>query len=81
MHISTSTPFQPLVLHAGFNNTSFNGTNGGRPMLLDGNIVLCSRSEAGGGGSFDGALTSLSLYDSFLNMTEVQELYNMVRSC
>ena len=48
-------------------------------MLLDGNIVLCGRQGAGGGGKFDGSLSSLSLYDSFLNMNEVQALYNMVR--
>lgn len=63
---------------AGLNNASFYGTNGGRPMLLDGSIVLCGRSDAGVNGSYDGALSSLSLYDNALNSSEIQQLYNKV---
>lgn len=57
---------------AGLNNALFYGTNGGRPMLLDGSIVLCGRSDAGVNGSYDGALSSLSLYDNALTSSEIE---------
>jgi hypothetical protein len=40
-------------------------------MLLDGNVVLCVRSDDPGGRHFDGQLAHLGMYDTFLNATQV----------
>ncbi len=45
--------------------------DGGDPMLLDGNVVLCVRSDDPGGRHFDGQLAHLGMYDTFLNATQV----------
>ena len=66
--------------YAGLNNTSFNGVNGGRPMLLDGDIVLCGHSDAGVNGSYDGALSSLALFDMAFNASKIELIYNEVLS-
>ena len=52
---------------------------GGGPMNLSGNIVLCSRdSLAIDGRFFSGSLAHLSLFDTALNSTEVYALYESV---
>ena len=64
-------------MYAGWNGELFNGSNGGRDMLLDGNIVLCGSSDpAVANRSYDGALTSLSLFDTALLPTAIEGLYN-----
>lgn len=66
-----------LSLCAGGNGALFNGSNGGRDIVLDGNIVLCGRADpAAGNRSYDGALTSLSLFDTALLPAAIEDLYN-----
>ena len=50
-------------------------------MLLDGNIVLCGRSDPAVNRSFDGALASLSLYDVALDSTEIEAIYDQASQC
>lgn len=49
-------------------------------MLLDGNIVLCGHSDAGVNGSYDGALSSLAIFDAAFNASDIEFLYNQVMS-
>ena len=49
-------------------------------MLLDGNIVLCGHSDAGVNGSYDGALSSLAIFDAAFNASDIEFLYNQVVS-
>ncbi|KAL4430893.1 hypothetical protein ABPG75_006149 [Micractinium tetrahymenae] len=52
--------------------------DGGDPILLDGNPVLCARSDDPSGRHYDGQLAYLSLFDSALDEGQVQELYETV---
>jgi hypothetical protein len=45
--------------------------DGGDPILLDGNVVLCVRSDDPEGRHYDGRLAYLGLYDVALNETQV----------
>ncbi|GAB4817823.1 hypothetical protein N2152v2_004869 [Parachlorella kessleri] len=51
---------------------------GGGPMLLSGNVVLCSRADADTQRHFDGQLAYLGLYDTALNEVEVGALFDQV---
>ncbi|EFN59099.1 hypothetical protein CHLNCDRAFT_137883 [Chlorella variabilis] len=52
--------------------------DGGDPMLLDGNVVLCVRSDDPGGRHYDGQLAHLGLHDTALDETQVGLLYSEV---
>ncbi|KAI3433616.1 hypothetical protein D9Q98_003425 [Chlorella vulgaris] len=52
--------------------------DGGDPMLLNGNVALCVRSDDPSGRHFDGTLAYLGLYDVALNDTQVELLYSAV---
>ncbi|KAL4426385.1 hypothetical protein ABPG77_004679 [Micractinium sp. CCAP 211/92] len=52
--------------------------DGGDPILLDGNPVLCARSDDPSGRHYDGRLAYLSLFDSALAEGQVRELYETV---
>lgn len=45
--------------------------DGGDPLLLDGNVVLCSRSDDPAGRHYDGRLAYLSLYDTALDDVQI----------
>ena len=64
---------------AGPNMTSaFPGTDGGRPMMLDGKIVLCTHSDPSLPRHYNGGISQLSIYDTGLNPEQVQALFNQV---
>lgn len=45
--------------------------DGGDPMVLDGDVVLCARSDDPSGRHFDGRLAYLGLYDAALEEGQV----------
>lgn len=49
--------------------------NGGNPMNIDGRITLCGRSNLLQGRFYDGRLVQLSIFDSALSPTAIQQLY------
>lgn len=46
--------------------------DGGNPLLLDGDVVLCARGDDPAGRHFDGRLAYLSLYDVPLHADQVE---------
>ena len=60
------------------NGVLFTSNDGGRPMRLDGNIVLCDHSDVNFPRGYNGALRQLSLYDSGFNQEQVYALYQQV---
>ncbi|PRW58639.1 hypothetical protein C2E21_2984 [Chlorella sorokiniana] len=52
--------------------------DGGDPILLDGNVVLCVRSDDPTGRHFDGRVAYLSLFDEALDDSQVSALYGAV---
>jgi hypothetical protein len=70
-HTAAPVPFQSLhtFLLAPFPALQIDG---GDPMLLNGNVALCVRSDDPSGRHFDGTLAYLGLYDVALNDTQVE---------
>ena len=68
------------VLKGSETSSAFPGTDGGRPMMLDGKMVLCSHSDPTFNRHYNGGIAQLSIYDSALQPAEVRALYNQV-SC
>ena len=61
------------VLAAGFMSL-----DGGNPMNLTGNIILCGRSEGDAARGYDGQLAELTIFDSALTATQIEALYYTV---
>ena len=59
----------------------FPGNDAGRPMQLDGKIVLCGHSDTTFPRNYDGAISHLSIYDNALNETQVLALFHQVFPC
>ncbi|DBA77316.1 TPA: hypothetical protein ACH3X2_000838 [Trebouxia sp. C0005] len=66
--------------YAGADGSVFTGSDGGRPMQLDGQIVLCDHSDSTFPRNYDGALSHLSIYDNALNYSQVLALFHQVCS-
>ncbi|DBB09176.1 TPA: hypothetical protein ACH3X3_007776 [Trebouxia sp. C0006] len=62
--------------YVGANGSVFTGSDGGRPMQLDGQIVLCDHSDSTIPRNYDGALSHLSIYDNALNYSQVLALFH-----
>ncbi|KAL3149191.1 hypothetical protein ABBQ32_002019 [Trebouxia sp. C0010 RCD-2024] len=68
------------------NTTVLAGPDGGRPMMLDGKVVLCSHSDATfsangsisapGSRHYNGGISKLSIFDTALSPLHVQALHN-----
>ena len=66
-------------MHAGPNmSTIFPGTDGGRPMMLDGSIVLCTHLDTTFSRHYNGGIAHLSIYDAALAFVDVRALFNQV---
>lgn len=48
--------------------------DGGRPMAIDGPLVICDRADHMPGRTFDGSVAQLSIYDAALTETDVRAL-------
>lgn len=59
----------------------FAGTDGGRPMMLDGRMVLCSHSDPTFSRHYNGGISQLSIYDTALGSAQVEAIYNQVSRC
>jgi hypothetical protein len=51
--------------------------DGGSPILLNGSIALCARSDLDAARFFSGRLAALSIYDVALNSIQVANLYGL----
>ena len=56
----------------------FTGSDAGRPMHLDGKIVLCGHSDSTFPRTYNGAISHLSIYDNALNETQMLALFHQV---
>lgn len=71
------------------NTSVLAGPDGGRPMMLDGKLVLCSHSDpifsangsmsAPGSRHYNGGISKLSIFDTALSPLHVQALHNQVQ--
>ena len=61
------------VLAAGFMSL-----DGGNPMNLTGNIILCGRLEGDAARGYDGQLAELTIFDSALTAPQIEALYYAV---
>eukprot|EP01023_Acetabularia_acetabulum_P042267 TRINITY_DN4161_c1_g2_i1.p1 TRINITY_DN4161_c1_g2~~TRINITY_DN4161_c1_g2_i1.p1 ORF type:complete len:685 (+),score=111.18 TRINITY_DN4161_c1_g2_i1:127-2055(+) len=51
--------------------------NGGDPILLDGNITICGRSDRHPERDFEGSIVYLSLFDTFLTAEQIAYMYDL----
>ena len=68
-----------VLMLADGDGSVFTGSDAGRPMQLDGKIVLCGHSDTTFHRNYNGAISHLSIYDNALNETQVLALFHQVR--